>query len=98
MNTLDALHLRYDGHIPTREREAARAGGIENLERREAADALWLLRDEARFFVRCIRNSTDTDHAALLHQDFRTTWDYYRQAVARLRALQGDTWALSQAA
>ena len=83
MTTLDELHLRYDSHISTREFAVAKAGGIENLERKEAADAVWLLRDEARFYIRAIRNSTTAGHAASLRQDLRTTWDYYRRSISR---------------
>ena len=97
MTTMTDLHLRYDGAIPARELAAAKAGGIENLERKEAASTVWLMRDEARFFVDCIRNATTAGHAHTLRQDFRAAWDYYRNAVARLRALDIPP-AISQAA
>ena len=99
MTTMTDLELRYDGAIPARELAAVQAGGIENLERKEAADAVWFMRDEVRFFVGAIRSATTASHAATLRQDLRATWARYRQAVARLRSLQGgDTPAFSQAA
>ena len=90
MTTMTDLHQRYDGAIPERELAAAKAGGVENLQRKEAASAVWLMRDEARFFIRAIRNATTAENADNQRRNFRETWTYYRKAVARLRSLRVD--------